>query len=993
MRATSYIEILKSVLFLLVIHLTYSLHGQQPSISYLTADHFLMNDAEKRIPHYDFEMDSTGYVYCAGPGGLIRFNGHNMVNLNRQPWVYTAFYKDAHGRLWTRGYKRGLAMVTQDSLVQYEHNEVIKPFWRKTLNEAYMDTTGTMHLGVLSYGYVTVSANGEISDQVTKTLSDIHGFVVTQLPDGKLFHYSVYQGPREQYSIFYQNTDGSFHKLAEVEDTISLYESYLVSHDDQTWMLSNGNHTIIHASKDSLIQMRQFPFNIIKLFLDSRKDLWMGTLDDGVYRAPGGDFERTEQMLDAKWGGVHAEDQSGGLWVSSQQAGFAYITNPDMLRYSDDIGNAPTRKTVLMATDRDRIYLSDGDSAMVIIHGEQIEHIVYPPELIYSPQTHAKSRGVSHYYADTINNRLCVASTEHLAEWDGERWKVHALGADTLLGGKIVELLSLDESHMIGATDREVLYLENGRITETHPVSSTTGLIRNLVMDVHGGIWLGTVKGVWRWQNGEVTRPSLSPEFPELTEELAFYTRSFKDAIWVRTSDQGLFHIKNGKVTRLRNQEGKSIKLGECVPSNAFGGSLWGTEHLTDSYHLYCLIPSGDSVIVERYYFDDLAFSYGYYPGQFTVVGDTLFMRTAGGIFRKSIHQLKKHGPIPQTRIVSVSANHQVMNQAALHGLSHEQNVITLAFEPINFRIVKPTFRCRLIGFETDWATPTYNEIQFTNLAPGEYRFEVQAKILDEPWGPVDTVSFHIQTPYWQTWWFRTLSIIAFAALTGSVFLLWYRRQQKNANLIIEKLRAEQRALRAQMDPHFVYNALNSAQKLLLLNRTDDYQMFMSQLAKLMRSGLEHSRLEFIPVEHELEFLNNYLSIETQRFPERFAYQIHIENEVEEQMDGLSIPPLMIQPICENAIKHAYNGEPVNIDVRVGFHEEETLSVSVTDNGIGYRNRQAKKRNGTASHGLNILLGRVELLRKQGFNASFQIFPMSQQNETGTRVELNLPVV
>ncbi|MEM9023873.1 MAG: histidine kinase, partial [Bacteroidota bacterium] len=305
--------------------------------------------------------------------------------------------------------------------------------------------------------------------------------------------------------------------------------------------------------------------------------------------------------------------------------------------------------------------------------------------------------------------------------------------------------------------------------------------------------------------------------------------------------------------------------------------------------------------------------------------------------------------------------------------LAFDRNTLSFTFEANNYRFAFPKIRCQLVGLDSDWVHPPHNSIQYTNLSPGDYAFQVQARHREEPWGNVEEVRFHIETPFWQTWWFYTLCVLAGILVIGSAVSWWYRSKQARLTQEVDRLKAEQKALQSQMNPHFVYNALNSAQKFLMLGKTQELDDFMGRLAQLMRAGLENSRVAFIPLKEEMEFIHNYLRIETQRFPERFQFNIEIEPQLEEALGDAYIPPLMIQPLCENAIKHAYADQQVTISVTVTFAGEAAIEVQVMDDGIGLQTREKRASQHASSLGVSILSERIELLKKQGYEASFYV--------------------
>ena len=221
--------------------------------------------------------------------------------------------------------------------------------------------------------------------------------------------------------------------------------------------------------------------------------------------------------------------------------------------------------------------------------------------------------------------------------------------------------------------------------------------------------------------------------------------------------------------------------------------------------------------------------------------------------------------------------------------------------------------------------------------------------------------------------------------------------QHKNSKMKLEheqlqlKLKEIQLgSLQQQMNPHFISNALNSVQSYLVKDSKASASKLVSLFSKLMRTSLIHSRAETVSIRDEVEFLTRYLQIEQQRFPEKFNFQISIEPEVDQ--DHTMIPPLLIQPLCENCVKHAFGSEYKNglIEVHFERHSEASIRCTIRDNGIGMNKSNMPKKTGSGkSVGMNLVMQRIEILTSQGLLAALSISDMNSRQ--GTEVQLILP--
>ena len=161
--------------------------------------------------------------------------------------------------------------------------------------------------------------------------------------------------------------------------------------------------------------------------------------------------------------------------------------------------------------------------------------------------------------------------------------------------------------------------------------------------------------------------------------------------------------------------------------------------------------------------------------------------------------------------------------------------------------------------------------------------------------------SFEIAQPWWETWWFYTLVALGLIGGTGLVFYNRFRRIQKKEkrkqefNDHINELKSM--ALQAQMNPHFVFNAMNAIQKFLTTNEQEQAMIYLARFAQLIRTIFEQSKQKEITLEEEIEFLKLYLDLEKLRFKDKVEVQFVIDDSITEEDYDIKIPPLLIQPI------------------------------------------------------------------------------------------------
>ncbi len=250
-----------------------------------------------------------------------------------------------------------------------------------------------------------------------------------------------------------------------------------------------------------------------------------------------------------------------------------------------------------------------------------------------------------------------------------------------------------------------------------------------------------------------------------------------------------------------------------------------------------------------------------------------------------------------------------------------------------------------------------------------------------------------------QRWLFIAIALV----LLAIILIIWfiysnYRKQQtiNQQKLNYQKVLTEQKLLRSQMNPHFIYNSLNSIQSFISSNQSYEAEKYLAQFAKLIRGILENSRTDLISLEKEIEVLTLYLNLEQLRFENRFSYSIHVDDEIEQ--DFISIPPMLVQPFIENAILHGFKNKNKG-EINIHFNEKEDFLICIIDdNGIG---RGAASLSGSEkkhkSLATSITKERLDALSTEYQKPAFFTIEDKTENDTekplGTRVIIQIPII
>ncbi len=345
-----------------------------------------------------------------------------------------------------------------------------------------------------------------------------------------------------------------------------------------------------------------------------------------------------------------------------------------------------------------------------------------------------------------------------------------------------------------------------------------------------------------------------------------------------------------------------------------------------------------------------------------------------------------------ETILTGISVNDSSVTPVnnAIH-LTYQQNNIVFKWALPSF--INPfgnQYYCQLKGIDTAWRfVGNKGEIQYANLAPGRYTILLKAATSNGiESANIVTCEFNIEPPVWQRNWFLTTT-----ALVLAFIIFWLVRKRivyikRKAALQKEISDLEMKALRAQMNPHFIFNSLNSIQECIVMKDTDAAYKYLSQFSKLVRRVLENSGKATVPLTEELELMQWYLTLEKLRFTD----DLNISIQKKFSDDSFEIPSMVIQPFLENALWHGLANKQGEKSIRLLVYPwKDMVNIVIEDNGIGRKaSAELPKTNSQKSMGLQIA---KERLRHFSYASSVEIIDMMDKdgNASGTKVIIHLP--
>lgn len=457
-----------------------------------------------------------------------------------------------------------------------------------------------------------------------------------------------------------------------------------------------------------------------------------------------------------------------------------------------------------------------------------------------------------------------------------------------------------------------------------------------------------------------------------------------KDTVIAATRKNGIIFLYNGKLIKqifpIFNNENVEVYQLQYQHGRIYVNSNFGLMVLTLKGEIVQLVNNSIGVSANRII-------------DFYVDQNDIWIAQARGVQRIKLNNLRKSKEKPKVFIASVKVNNFLID-AVKSDFSPQQRKISFSlFVPTLKNRENIRYHYKLVGNDDAWNSAPYEEnmVTYNALGPGVYTFMVRAEN-NGLYGKTIKYTFSIAAPFYQTWWFITSVIVLGFLLITWIYRIKLKNQNKKSAQINELNASKLTAIQSQMNPHFIFNSLNSIQDLVLKGDIDNSYTFITKFSNLVRKTLNYSEKDFIEFEQELDLIKLYLTLEKLRFKDNLNYSIEIE-----EMEDIQIPPMLIQPFIENALLHGLLHKEGEKNLLIKFYLNENLVCEIIDNGIGRkRSKEIKERQKSEheSFAIQAIKKRFSILQTQFKDAiGFSYEDLEKDGAAmGTKVILHLPI-
>ncbi|WP_164851366.1 sensor histidine kinase [Larkinella soli] len=720
------------------------------------------------------------------------------------------------------------------------------------------------------------------------------------------------------------------------------------------------------------------------LLFDRSGNLWAGTTDgiNQVIRTGWRYFDHMEGWQQETISAT--EDRNGVLWFASRGHGLSRLVGDRLIPDSTYLKTLPTRDFIA-ATHRDAsgnlIFSSVGGEGLLWYDGK--EYRVLPES--------KQGTNIRGFYDDVAGNRYLFATSKKLLIYDRRTLALKQITPLPTTGYYAIEK-DRQGRFWMGGQGSTVIWDGHSARYDTLPHHQGTlpvWMTFQMFRDPRGNLWLATDRGLWLYDYKRFRRVA-----PDHLQRIVYFCRPIGRDYLLLGTIEGLYVLDLNRFYRTGQEwlawfDQKNGFGGQCIPNGAF----------RDSRSRWWL-PTHDRIMV--------------IPEK-QLIG--LLKPVATGI--ESVGDLRTGRRFQAT-------------PSELR-LSPDQNDLEIRLREPDPRslVANTTYTYRLERLDApqstaEWSAPVRtNTIALRNLSDGNYRLTVRPLRATGLWDTRPMVQlFRITAPWWATWWFRMLALLA---VSGSIFYLRLRQVRNQARRRQEVLEARQRvteleletanrrnqeaqmhqalaeasrerallevrAITNQIDPHFVSNFLTAMQAVLYDQDAKTVTQYLAKFGTIFRHKLLSRSKVFWTLSEELDFVRNYLDLEKLRFRSRIEFLVEVDPTVP---TDTSLPKMLIQGYVSNAIKHGLENKPGGgtVKVKVG-RQTDYLHIQVEDDGVGMEKAKQYRRRSTG-RGLTINQALFDQLNQYNTLKSYQHFTdltETDSGRSGVRAEAFLPL-
>lgn len=962
-----------------------------------------------------------------------------------------SIFKDKHGYLWI-GTENGLNRFDGSEFKTFRHlPEDPESLSDGNILSITQDKEGLLWIGIDGGG---VNILNPFTHKITRYFDSIEyqkrhlQYVKHIFIDNNNIAWISTWGGLIRFDIVSKKYKVYFYNSGENSIASSDVKSVVMDHYNNLWIATSNGLSLFDPVKEIFINYYKgsksipLPDNSVRyLYIDSKNLLWIGTSESLMSYDI--ELKKHQQFIIDKNNYRSSiineilEGKAGQLWICTE--GGVYLSNekPSLNKDLNFIQVSHHIETnSIIEGENNQIWYGTRNHGLSVLSAptNKFQTLFYPGSKEINKQCRSIIKG--------HDNSIWFGSFQNgIINYNLTTKKYYQYLKNTPVKDSKIETLLLDKNTIWIGTYLDGVYNYNfdTKQLRQHKINK---VITCLYQHDDNTTWVGTGQGIHFFDLNQNEVSNSYNFLPELlfSSHIYFIKKDSKNNIWISTMNDGVFKINHtGTFDRYGNNEGynyvcfyedvknnyyylgsrngglmkissngsiSKLSTKNGLSSNTISGITKAADNLWVSTALGInRIPLGKNKRIQNYDKHNGVDSYEFYRESLVNFDGNIFFGGTEGITALRPEDFVQEKNKQTTIITELNiANKPILLDTIIDftkkiSLNYNENIISIGFSSIGFnQSNKFEYQYQLEGVDEKWVDAGNKKtVTYTNLKPGQYNFRVNSTNNEGVWSQYPaSLQIEIQPPFWQTWWFYSLLGITFF---GSIVFIVIKREEK---LIIEKENAQfkLKALRSQMNPHFIFNSLNSIQYFIVQNENRFALNYLSKFSKLVRKILENSTQDRIQLSEEIAFLKNYIEIESLRFDKEILFEINVDDELLE--DEIEIPSMLIQPYAENAIIHGLMNIPKSDkrDRRISItftRENQLLQCIIIDNGIGREasqkiNEKIKKNH--KSLGLSITKSRLDTINKTN-SSSITVKTedlLIESRVEGTKISIFIPL-
>jgi ligand-binding sensor domain-containing protein/two-component sensor histidine kinase len=926
-------------------------------------------------------QDSKGFIWFYTDAGVSRFNGISFRNFTVENGlsdneVFGAF-ETSPGRIWFRSLSNTLTYYENDSF----HSRKNTPWLRSNyagLRLTYVDTVSRL-CWTRNYIDTLVYILDEKARRIRTIPYRYRDSVIIVASEG-VDTISIHQ------QLLIDRGIDSIIKLSKpVIDAVPDITSYFM-HICRHLHAFHKQHRGIQLSYLYQIFIGRMPasrFKFNQVTYSDRDGYTIMHANKGILR--GKDFfnedERPETYLPQRNISSFMVDKEGNYWFTSPTEGVFLLTAHGVKTYESGQEAAETYSV----TGKGEYVVCGKDNQVKFIHKVTGKTFTWQYNLLPNSSTYNRIKDIliddagNCWLASDIG-AVCIRFSSAGAE---RIFPVTPLSEKEAVFAGAMKCLARGSNNRIYLGSHANLYLGDGQTIRQLGYKRTTA-VTEISKD---RLLVGSTDGLHTYSNNQFVKYRLR-DSSTIDQYVTDLEKDKAGIIYAATNGIGLIMLRDGQAFAINATDSAP---GKSLPSNICrklfideAGHIWVSTNkglcrvtvLTWDPFVYEVRPiTTDDGLISN----DVNDVY--------VSGDTVWVATSAGLSFFRQDYIEQEGEFPLIFINlpdNQTFNYRSTINIGLEGISYES-------------LGKVRYRYRVKGLNSAWQYTDRHLLTYELLPPGQYELEVYSinRFGQESLEPRRVV-FTVVPPWWRTNWAYALYLTGGISLLAFAFLLvrrMSRQKERNKMKHVQQLQQlELKALRSQMNPHFIFNTLNAVQKYILENDKEASYRYLTRFSKLIRGFLENSRQTTISLQHELDLLRAYMEMEALRFRNKFDYEIRIDPNLDAA--AVYIPSMLIQPYVENAIWHGIQHKEANGFVKLSVEDQgnNVLKCTIEDNGIGRQKAgEISPVNGHQPVGMTITQQRLELINqrlKHAVSVNFIDVAETPRGGSGTIVEL-----